>query len=196
MGPFRFVLLEPGRRLELERNPIYWRECYPRSEGLVFSLGLSPEEVLSGFREGRYSLSADLFPADVEAPRRDPQYASNYREVPSLITSYVAFNAHSGSLVERALRQRLVRAVPVKQLVRQTMRRLALPAHGFIPPGLLGYEPAAQPRAPDDARSRWPSRAGGGGADPRRQSSLLRTLRRALSGADRRPEPAGDRHEG
>jgi peptide/nickel transport system substrate-binding protein/oligopeptide transport system substrate-binding protein len=146
-GPFRFVLHEPGRRLELERNPLYWREGYPRSEGLVFSFGLSPEEVLSGFREGRYSLAADLFPADVEALRRDPQYASNYREVPSLITYYLAFNTHRGPLVERALRQRLVRAVPVKPLVRQTLGRLALPAHGFIPPGLLGYEPAAQPRA-------------------------------------------------
>jgi len=146
-GPFRVVAFEPGKRLELERSKTYWRPGYPRSEALVFSFGPSPEDILSGFRSGRFSLAADLFPADVEALRREPEYASGYRETPCLITYYAAFNTRRGPLADRGLRQRLVRAVDVPRLVRQTLGRLAIPAHGLIPPGLLGHDPATGSRA-------------------------------------------------
>jgi ABC-type transport system substrate-binding protein len=146
-GPFRVVAFEPGRRLELERNKSYWRPGYPRSEALVFSFGASPEDILAGFRAGRFSLASDLFPADVETLRREHEYASGYRETPRLITYYAAFNGCRGPLADRALRQRLVRAVDVPRLVRQTLGRLAIPAHGLIPPGLLGHEPASASRS-------------------------------------------------
>ncbi len=146
-GPFRVVAYEPGRRLALERNKLYWRKGYPRSEGLVFSFGVSPADILSGFRAGRFSLAGDLFPADAEALRREPEFASRYRETPRLITYFVAFNAHRGPLRDRALRQRLIRAVDVPKLVQKTLGRLAIPAAGLIPPGLLGHEPASASRA-------------------------------------------------
>jgi ABC-type oligopeptide transport system substrate-binding subunit len=140
-GPFRVRRFEPGRRLELERNKTYWRRGYPRSEGLVFRFGVSPADILSEFRAGRFSLASDLLPADVEALRREPEFASGYRETPRLITYYAAFNVHQGLLSDQRLRQSLVQAVDVAALVRQTLGRLAIPAHGLIPPGLLGYDP-------------------------------------------------------
>jgi ABC-type transport system substrate-binding protein len=146
-GPFRVRTFEPGRLLELERNKTYWRQGYPRSEGLVFSFAVSPTDILAEFRAGRFSLASDLFPADVEALRREPDFASGYRETPRLSTYYVAFNAHQGPLGDKRLRQSLVRAVDVATLVRQTLGRLAVPAHGLIPPGLLGYDPAHTSRA-------------------------------------------------
>jgi peptide/nickel transport system substrate-binding protein len=145
-GPFRVASFEPGRRLELERNPLYWREGFPRSEKLVFSLGVTPEEIVSGFRSGRYSLAADLFPADVEALRRDAAFAAGYRETPRLSTYYAAFNIHRGPLSERELRRRIVQGVDVAGLVRQTLGQLAIPARGLIPPGLLGYQAAQASR--------------------------------------------------
>jgi ABC-type transport system substrate-binding protein len=149
-GPFRVVSFEPGRRLELERNKSYWRRGYPRSEGLVFTFGVSPQDSLSGFRDGRFSLVSDLFPADVEALRREPEFAAGYLETPRLITYYAAFNTRRGPLSDRSLRQRLVQAVDVPRLVRQTLGRLAIPALGLIPPGLLGHERAcvARPDSP------------------------------------------------
>jgi ABC-type transport system substrate-binding protein len=141
-GPYRVVSFEPGRRLELERNRSYWRAEYPRSEGLVFSFGVPPEEILSGFRSGRFSLASDLLASDAEALRREPEFGSGYREVPRLVTYFVLFNAHRGPLADRALRERLSRAVDVPRVIRQTLGRLAIPAHGLIPPGLLGHEPS------------------------------------------------------
>ena len=105
---FRVVAFDPGRRLELERNRIYWRKGCPRGEGLVYTFGVSPEEMVAGLRAGRFSLASDLFPADAEALRREPEFASGYRETPRLITYYAAFNTHRGPLADRALRQPVV----------------------------------------------------------------------------------------
>ena len=91
-GPFRVVSFEPGRRLQLEKNPHYWREGYPRSNGIIFRFGMSPEEIRSEFLEGRLSIASDLLPADVEALRRDPRHGSGYRESPRLSIYCVAFN--------------------------------------------------------------------------------------------------------
>jgi len=148
-GPFRVVRFESGRRLELERNPFYWREGLPRSNGLVFEFGKSPQEILAGFRAGSFSVVSDLAPADVEALRRDPAFASGYREAPSLSTYFILFNRKRGPLADLAQRRRLVAAVDPAALVRQTLGRRAVPAHGMIPPGLLGHE--AYPPVAQDA---------------------------------------------
>ena len=142
-GPFRVVAFEPGRRLELERNRNYWRPGYPRCDRLVFHFGVAPKEILAGFREGRFSLACELLPGDVEELRRQPEFAPGYKETPRLVTYYVAFNTHHGPLRDRALRRRLAHAVDVPRLVRQTLGRVAIPAHSLIPPGLLGHDPAA-----------------------------------------------------
>jgi ABC-type oligopeptide transport system substrate-binding subunit len=143
-GPFRIVRFEPGQRLELEANPDYWRAGYPKSEGLVFSFGVPPKEILSGFRSGRFSIAGELFPSDVEGLRHEAEYASLYRETPRLSTYYIAFNIHKGIFADEKIRHQFIHALNVETLVRRNVGRLALPAHSLIPPGLLGYEPAGR----------------------------------------------------
>jgi len=158
-GPFRVVRFEPGKTLELERNPSYWREGYPRCQGVVFNFGVPSNEILSGFRSGRFSVAADLFPSDLEALRRDADLATGYREKPRLTTFFVAFNIHAGALEVKTVRQRLIAAFDTPSLVRQTLGALAIPARGIIPPGLLGHEAGenistsstSRQRANDDA---------------------------------------------
>ena len=107
---------------------------------------MPPQEILAGFRAGRFSLAWDLFPSDLEELRREPEFAPGYRETPRLVTYYVAFNTHRGPMADRATRRSLARAIDVPRLVRQTLGRIAIPAHGLIPPGLLGHDSAAPPR--------------------------------------------------
>jgi len=133
------VRFEPGQRLELERNPNYWREGYPRSEGLVFRFGVPPAEIKSEFLAGRFSIASDLLPADAETFRNDARFASGYRESPSLSTYYVAFNSLRGPLVDPGLRRRIVDGIDAASLVRRLLGRIAIPASGLIPPGLLGH---------------------------------------------------------
>ncbi len=139
-GPFRVVKFEPGVRVELERNKTYWRTGYPKSEGLTFNFGVSPTEILSQFRAGRFSIASDLLPADAEALRREPEFASGYHEIPKLTTYYLVFNLNKGPLRDKHLRQKLAQAIDVGSIVRQTLGRIAVPAQGLIPPGLLGHD--------------------------------------------------------
>src|SRR5262249_28653200 len=141
-GPFRVLRFDSGRRLELERNPHYWREGYPRRDGLVCRFGVPPEEARADFLAGRASMTTDLLPADAEAFRHDPRFASGYREDPSLVTYFAAFNRNKGRLRDVELRRALCRSIDVAPIVRRTLGRLFLPAHGLIPPGLLGYSAA------------------------------------------------------
>ena len=66
-GPYRLAAFEPGKRLELERNPAYWREGFPKNDGVVFRFGVPPEEIRSEFLAGRFSIASDSFPL---TPRR------------------------------------------------------------------------------------------------------------------------------
>jgi ABC-type transport system substrate-binding protein/tetratricopeptide (TPR) repeat protein len=138
-GPFRVVRFEPGKQLTLEKNPLYWREGIPRSDGLVFRFGVSSEEIKSEFLAGRFSLASDLLPADAEALRHDPRFASGYKESPRLSTYYLALNWHAPELKDQSVRRRIFDAVDAPSLVRRTLGRLAIPAGGLIPPGLLGH---------------------------------------------------------
>ncbi|MDQ5858027.1 MAG: ABC transporter substrate-binding protein [Acidobacteriota bacterium] len=138
-GPFRVLSFEPGKRLELDRNPGYWRDGYPRSEGIVFRFDIPPAEILSEFLAGRFSIASSLLPPDAERLRHDPVYASGYKEAPRLSTYWLAFNRHRGVFQDAALRASVANALDVPATVKRTMGRLAIPASGLIPPGLLGY---------------------------------------------------------
>ncbi len=147
-GPFRVSQFEPGARLELERNADYWRVGYPKCDGLVFTFGLTSAEILSEFRGGRLSLATDLAPSDVDALRHDSGFAAGYREMPRLATSVLAFNTHRGPLADATFRRRLVQSINISSIVRRVLGRFTMPANGFIPPGLLGYEPARRTTGP------------------------------------------------
>ncbi|HKC25619.1 MAG TPA: ABC transporter substrate-binding protein [Thermoanaerobaculia bacterium] len=157
-GPFRVVRFEPGKQLTLEKNPSYWREGYPKSDGLVFRFGATPEEIKSEFLAGRFSLASDLLPADAEALRHDPRFASGYKESPRLSTYYMALNAHRGPLADPLLRRRILGAIDAPSLVRRTLGRLAIPASGLIPPGLLGHNATPRPTGKPGGQADAPGR--------------------------------------
>jgi ABC-type oligopeptide transport system substrate-binding subunit len=152
-GPFKLVEFQPGVRLELERHRTYWRTGFPKVERLNFNFGVPPAEILSQFRAGRLSLASELLPADAEVLRRDPEFASGYREVPSLTTYYAVFNTHRGPLKDKRLRQVLAQSIDVASVVRQTLGRLGVPAQGLIPPGLLGHDSALTARTASQSSS-------------------------------------------
>jgi ABC-type transport system substrate-binding protein/serine/threonine protein kinase len=139
-GPFRVVRFEPGRTLEMERNPHYWRPGTPKVEGVVFSFNVPRKDILEGFKSGRFSLCTDLIPDDLQQLYLDPEYASGYQEAPDLSTYFVAFNRNTNLMQDVRNRRRLRDAVDVPVAVRQTLGRLAIPANGVIPPGLLGHD--------------------------------------------------------
>jgi ABC-type oligopeptide transport system substrate-binding subunit len=113
---------------------------------VTYHFGVAPADILSQFRAGRLSIASELLPADAEALRREPEFAAGYHEIPRLTTYYLAFNIHKGPLKDKRLRQMLAASIDVANIIRQTLGRIAVPAQGLIPPGLLGHDSSFTPR--------------------------------------------------
>ena len=124
--------IRPRPRLELERNPTYSARL-SALDGIVFRFGASPEAGPRGFL-GREAL-ARLRPApgDAEAFRHDPRFASRYNENPRSHDLLRALQPRRGLSATSELRRVLARAVDVGGSPR-AIGRLAIPAHGIIPP--------------------------------------------------------------
>ncbi|RMH21962.1 MAG: hypothetical protein D6696_04455 [Acidobacteria bacterium] len=144
-GPFRVVRFTPGERLDLERNPDYRHRDLPKSERLVFHLGLPSERIRRELAAGRLSLAADLNAADVEALRREARFAGGYRESPRLSTYLLAFNTRRGPFADAGARRSLAWQLDLDEVLAGAAGQLASRAHGIIPPGLLGHEPPRRP---------------------------------------------------
>ncbi len=126
------------------KAPVSGRGGPPPPDRIVHQLGLSQGDILDGYRSGRYSLAWHLAPADVEALRQDPDFGAHLFECPKLATYFIVMNANRGALADESLRRRLIANVDIEKLVRTSYGATAIPARSLIPPGLLGYEPAAR----------------------------------------------------
>jgi ABC-type transport system substrate-binding protein/serine/threonine protein kinase len=141
-GPFRLTSFEPGRAIKMEANPNYWRSGFPKSEALDVALANSPQEILSGFKSGEFSIATDLPPSDVEALLHSSSSALKYQDIPGLSTYYIIFNIYRGPFADQSVRQRFIEAVDVESLTRRVLGRLAVPAVSLTPPSLLGHQPS------------------------------------------------------
>jgi ABC-type oligopeptide transport system substrate-binding subunit len=152
-GPFRVLRFEPGERLDLGRNPHYWRAGFPKSERLSFHFGIPTERLADELRSGRLSLVSDLPPTEVVALHRDPDFVGGYQEAPRLSTYFLTFNCKRGPFADPVLRRHLASHLDVDTALDQALGSLVIRARGLIPPGLLGHEipPRAQRAATESA---------------------------------------------
>ncbi|MCP4658058.1 MAG: protein kinase [bacterium] len=158
-GAFRVVRFDPGEQLVLERNPLYWRADFPKSERLVFYFGWAPDRIFKEFVAGRLSLATGLRPADTEALFRDQESLDGYLEAPRLATYFVVPNIRRGPFTDVGLRRAFAAALDVERVLRETggQPHQMEPASGLIPPLLLGAEEALvtdPPPAPPRERLR------------------------------------------
>lgn len=153
-GPFRIVHYQTGKVLELEANPHYWRKGFPRSRRLIFHFGVSPEDAVKGFQNGRFSVISDLAPSDVDLLLQESKFASRLYCIPSLVAYYVLFNIHRKPMSDVGNRMRMIEGLDVPALIQNSLGRLALPAGGIIPPGLLGHESLPRKRLRSGANVR------------------------------------------
>jgi ABC-type transport system substrate-binding protein len=153
-GPFRLVRFEPGRSLEVEANPYYWRRGIPAADGLVCVYSMKPEQIAADLREGRLSVGIDFTLSDADRLRSDPTLASGYREVPSLMTVALLANATEGRPLAREETRRRLFGMDPTVAVHHHLGRLAARAQSYLPPSFLGHVPPQRPRtAPDHSSS-------------------------------------------
>ena len=137
-GPFRMVRHTPDH-VVLERNPRYAREP-ARVERIEFRAALAAPAIAAGLRDGSLDIARDLLPQDLEAILREPRWRAGLVETPKKNTYFALFHTESRAGSNAALRTALAGAVRMQDLVWGSLGRLALPATGLIPPGILGHD--------------------------------------------------------
>jgi ABC-type transport system substrate-binding protein len=151
-GPFMLQLWEPGRRLVLVRNQARDTHGAPRLAGIDVAMGMSEE--LSWFRYESGELDVTTIPP-AEFPRvvRSPRYAPLLRQVTSLTTTYLGMNCEMTPFNDPRVRQAVNYAVNKEKVLRLLNGR-GVVAHGFLPPGMPGYQPHLKGYPYDRERAR------------------------------------------
>ena len=95
---------EPGPPARAgEEPPLLAREALPKGEGLVFRFGISPAEIKSEFLAGRLSTRVGPHSGRRRSAEARPEVPpAGYRDSPSLVTYYAAFNLLHGRLRRRS----------------------------------------------------------------------------------------------
>jgi peptide/nickel transport system substrate-binding protein len=164
MGPFRFRRHVPGQRIELERNPHYWRVDaaggrLPYLDELVFQVVASPEAEVMLFSAGEIDVISSLSAHSFEVLERHHGDRVRMWDVgPGLRFMFLLFNlnestanAPSGPFVgswfrRREFRQAVSLAVDREAIARLVFRGRAVPIASHETPGSrFWWDPVSRP---------------------------------------------------
>ncbi|HET9793404.1 MAG TPA: ABC transporter substrate-binding protein [Thermoanaerobaculia bacterium] len=153
-GPYRFLAWKPGDRVEVGAWNGYW--------------GGAPAVARAAFRsvekpEARWTLVAREHPTVLlEGPRQGWEQHRSDRDLrliarPSLTVSYLGVNVAprpDNPLADRRVREAIRLAIDLKELLREGASNHGFPASQFVPPDVIGYNPAIPLPPHDPARAR------------------------------------------
>jgi oligopeptide transport system substrate-binding protein len=139
-GPFRLAEWRHGERLRLERNE-HWHHDLPTLQSIEFDM---VDEAALGFLAYQNN-ELDLVllgPAELVQVRRDEALREQFRGYAQLVTIGVYPNASDPVLTDPRVRQALAGSLNRVEYASAVLEGNALPAYGWIPPGMPGHDPA------------------------------------------------------
>ncbi|HJZ13400.1 MAG TPA: ABC transporter substrate-binding protein, partial [Acidobacteriota bacterium] len=144
-GPFQLIDYNANSAL-LKKNQNYWQQFGAHLDQVHFRCGVSSAQIAAGIRSGDFDIGSNLLPDDLEKALQDRQFRAGLAETPKKNIYFVLFNDQSPLSKVPQIRKALNGVVRVDDLVRATLGRFAHPAHGLLPPGILGHDPGKRPR--------------------------------------------------
>jgi ABC-type transport system substrate-binding protein len=139
-GPFKIVS-QDASRVVLAANRNFWRGHTARLDEIEFLPVLDAVAIADGLRTGSIDVGRGLRPEDFEQMLRDPRMRQGFVEVAQKDVCLIVFNCNRPAGRSAALRRALAGVLRTRDLVWSTVGRLAQPAIGLIPPGMLGHDP-------------------------------------------------------
>ena len=141
-GPFRFVEWLRQDRLTLEANPDYWREGYPKIDGVQFINYEDANTALLDYRENNLDFLFS-FPTGQRGAAIE-EFGADYHEEPGLHLRYFGFKMSAGFLAENPLVRQALNYAFNRDLVWNELEEGArFPANlGMLPPSFPASTPA------------------------------------------------------
>lgn len=133
-GPFMFKSWRTGDRIELDRNPNYWRQGLPKASGVVVRFITEPAARLAELRAGNIDFTVDLPPDTLPTIRSDNRIQPVFR--PSFNVGYLALNPSKKELSNVKVRQAIASAINKKDIVNAFWGDLGLTNGHFLPPSM------------------------------------------------------------
>jgi oligopeptide transport system substrate-binding protein len=139
-GPFRFASWQRGKEIVLTANPDY-HGTPPRLSRIVYRIfaGDAFDAMYDEFRQGRLE--------DTPIPTQDYRRVVSggpyvYVKRPMQSVRFYGFNMRIKPFDDRRVRHAFVHAVDRDRVLEDVFLNRYTPAHGVLPPGTLGYNPA------------------------------------------------------
>jgi ABC-type transport system substrate-binding protein len=153
-GPFTLKEWVPGQRLELARNPNYWRTDRPFVDAVRLKVGLTQETQMRLFENANLDVLPDIPSADYPRLKQDPKWGKLIDEAPVLTTWYLGMNTEMAPFKDKRVRLAVNYAVDRDHLV-QLRNGRAVKATSILPPKLPGFDPTRKgwPHDPEKARA-------------------------------------------
>lgn len=139
-GAYRLDRWTPNASLELVRNPFYWNRAAVQIDRVVYLPTEDGDAELKRYRAGEIDVTGSI--PLVQAPKIRARFGSELRIAPYLGSYYYAINVTRPPFAgNRKLRQALALAIDREVIVERVMNGLAIPAYGWVPPGIANYIP-------------------------------------------------------
>jgi peptide/nickel transport system substrate-binding protein len=153
-GPFIVESVTPGERIELKRNPNYWKKdtagnALPYLDSLVLVVIDDANNAMTRLQQNTLDIVDRIRPTDYASLRSSQCNARAYDLGPGLNTDYVWFNQNDGTQngkpivdpVKRAwfsdarFRRAISHAIDRNSIISTNLQGLATPLYGFVSPG-------------------------------------------------------------
>ena len=145
-GAYRLVEWQAQARVALERNPDYWDHAHVAIDRVEFYPIEDQNEALKRYRADGIDMTDEVPHDQMALIRRE--LAAEYRSAPELGIFYLGFNEERPPFKDNpALRRALSLAIDRPLLVEKVVGGGAVPAYGWIPPGIQGYPKVVPPWA-------------------------------------------------
>jgi peptide/nickel transport system substrate-binding protein len=145
-GPFMMKEFKLDEEAILVKNEKYWAQV-PHLDGVAFKVITDMSQNANALRTGEVDFASGLTGEAVKVIREDANV--KLLETPGLHVAYIYFNQVSGPTKDKKVREALIKAVDINELVKGVYQYgEAKPAALPLPPGSWGYDESLVSQVP------------------------------------------------
>ncbi len=152
-GAYLLAEWQPQSHILLQKNPHFHDAKNVATETIRYLPTEDKNSELKRFRAGELDITEDVPSSQI--PWIEKNLADSFRSTPYIGTYYLAFNLTTEPFQEKpGLRRALTLAIDRKLLTEKVTKGGEIPALGWVPPGIRGYESQRMTEASLDKKNR------------------------------------------